>query len=138
MKKGRYSEAYNSLLRLRHTPLQAARDLYYIHIQLMEEAKIVRATNIVVRFIELFTIPRNRRATVAATVVMFAQQMCGINIIAFYSSSLFVEAGYTPRQALYASVGFGAVNFVFAFPALITIDRCEYFLRLYLARLRLM
>lgn len=28
MKKGRYDEAYESLLRLRNTPLQAARDLY--------------------------------------------------------------------------------------------------------------
>lgn len=30
------------------------------------------------RFIELFTIPRNRRATQASGVVMIAQQMCGI------------------------------------------------------------
>ena len=28
MGKGRYDKAYESLLRLRHTPLQAARDLY--------------------------------------------------------------------------------------------------------------
>jgi len=53
---------------------------------------------------------------------MIAQQMCGINIIAFYSSTIFVEANYTPRQALYASLGFGAVNFLFAFPAVFTID----------------
>ena len=34
-----------------------------------------------------------------------------INIIAFYSSTIFVEAGgYTPRQALGASLGFGAVK----------------------------
>ena len=34
-----------------------------------------------------------------------------------------MQAGSTERQALYASIGFGAVNFVFAFPALVTIDR---------------
>jgi hypothetical protein len=28
MSKGRYDKAYASLLRLRHTPVQAARDLY--------------------------------------------------------------------------------------------------------------
>lgn len=49
--------------------------------------------------------------------------MCGINIIAFYSSTIFVLGGSTPRQALFASLGFGAVNFVFAFPALFTIDK---------------
>jgi hypothetical protein len=46
----------------------------------------------------------------------------GINIIAFYSSSIFLESGYTPSQALYASLGFGAVNFTFALPAVFTID----------------
>lgn len=39
---------------------------------------------------------------------------------AFYSSTIFVEAGYTPRRALDVSLGFGAVNFAFAFPALWT------------------
>ena len=48
--------------------------------------------------------------------------MCGINIIAFYSSSIFVDSGFTAKEALYASLGFGAINFLFAFPALFTID----------------
>lgn len=122
MKKGRYPQALRSLIRLRYNKVQACRDLYYIHVQLLEEQKILRGDNYIKRFMELFTIPRVRRATVAATVVMLAQQLCGINIISFYSSTIFAEGGYTAKQALYASVGFGAVNFVFAFPALITID----------------
>jgi hypothetical protein len=79
MKQNRYVDAYHSLLRIRHTPLQAARDLYYIHVHLVEESKIARGTNYFVRFSELFTIPRVRRATLAAHTVMIAQQMCGIN-----------------------------------------------------------
>lgn len=75
MKKNRYPEAYRSLLRLRHSPLQAARDLYFIHVQLVEENKVIRATSYWRRFAELFTIPRVRRATVASGVVMLAQQM---------------------------------------------------------------
>ena len=47
-------------------------------------------------------------------------------VIAFYSSTVFAEAGYTPRQALLVSLGFGAVNFLFAFPAVFTIDTCSY------------
>lgn len=122
MKKGRYAEAYKSLLRLRNNPIQAARDLYYVHAQLVEEAAIIGESNYITRFIELFTIPRVRRATLASFTVMLAQQMCGINIIAFYSSSVFVKAGSSTLTALLASFGFGLVNFVFAFPALWTID----------------
>ena len=122
IKKGRYSKAFQSLCRLRNTPLQAARDLYYIHAQIMEENQFVAKSNYVTRFIELFTIPRVRRATLASFVVMLAQQMCGINIIAFYSSTVFVEAGADNLRALLASWGFGLVNFVFAWPAVWTID----------------
>ncbi|KAF2456049.1 hypothetical protein BDY21DRAFT_55132 [Lineolata rhizophorae] len=122
MKKNRYHKAYNSLLRLRFTPLQAARDLYYIHSQLQVEASIVGKSNYLTRFFELFTIPRVRRATLASFVVMIAQQMCGINIIAFYSSTVFVNAGASASDALIASFGFGLVNFVFAWPAIWTID----------------
>ena len=122
IKKGRYADAYKSLCRLRNTPLQAARDLYYVHAQIQEEADIIGRSNYLTRFIELFTIPRVRRATGASFTVMLAQQMCGINIIAFYSSTVFVQAGAGNLQALLASFGFGLVNFVFAWPAVWTID----------------
>ncbi|RMY86759.1 hypothetical protein D0864_07001 [Hortaea werneckii] len=122
MKKNRYQKAYRSLLKLRHHPIQAARDLYYIHCQLQIEASIVGKSNYVSRFTQLFTIPRVRRATMASFVVMIAQQMCGINIIAFYSSTVFRQAGASEKNALIASFGFGLVNFVFAWPAIWTID----------------
>ena len=83
LKKRKVNKAYASLLRLRNTPLQAARDLYFIHAQLLyedallEEAGLAKTSNIITRFVELFTIPRLRRATQASGVVMIAQQMCG-------------------------------------------------------------
>ncbi|KAF8635108.1 hypothetical protein AX15_000546 [Amanita polypyramis BW_CC] len=122
MKKGRYRQAYVSFCRLRNSHLQAARDLYYAHAQLSEEFEAVKGTNYFKRFFELFTIPRVRRATLASWVVMIAQQLCGINIIAFYSSTIFSEAGYSTKNSLLASWGFGLVNWVFAFPAVWTID----------------
>lgn len=126
--KGRYAQAYKSLLRLRNTPLQAASELYYIHAQLQMEQILIEETgvsaknNFFTRFIELFTIPRIRRATQASGIVMIAQQMCGINIIAFYSSTVFAQAGATVTGALLASWGFGIINFIFAWPAVWTID----------------
>ncbi|CAO2647249.1 Nn.00g081710.m01.CDS01 [Neocucurbitaria sp. VM-36] len=128
MKKKKYAKAYKSFLRLRNTPLQAARDLYYTHALLEQEEVLVREaglnpkSNFFTRFGELFTIPRVRRATQASGIAMIAQQMCGINIIAFYSSTIFKEGGATQKEALIASFGFGLVNFVFAWPAVWTID----------------
>jgi MFS family permease len=83
---------------------------------------VVKNANLLTRFTELFTIPRLRRATQASGVVMIAQQMCGINIIAFYSSTVFANAGASVTTSLLASWGFGLVNFVFAWPAVWTID----------------
>ncbi|OQE28277.1 hypothetical protein PENSTE_c003G07457 [Penicillium steckii] len=122
IRRGEMAKAYNSLCRLRNTPLQAARDLYYIHAQIQIEQSVIGESNYVTRFVELFTIPRVRRATLASFTVMIAQQMCGINIIAFYSSTVFSSAGANDTQALFASWGFGLVNFLFAFPAIWTID----------------
>lgn len=81
--KGKHRKAYESLLRLRNSPLQAARDLYMIHATLVEEKNMLEASgfaktdNMFVRFFELFTVPRLRRATQASGIVMIAQQMCG-------------------------------------------------------------
>lgn len=122
MKKDRYVDAYKSFCRLRNSELQAARDLFYVHCQLVEEMAVLKGSNYFSRFYELFAVPRIRRATLASFVVMIAQQMCGINIIAFYSSTIFVDAGYSAKQALLASWGFGLINWLFAFPAVWTID----------------
>lgn len=122
IKRGSAGRAYQSLLRLRNTPLQAARDLYYISAQIKIEQDIIGPSNYFTRFGELFTIPRVRRATLASFTVMIAQQMCGINIVSFYSSTIFANAGASNEQALFASWGTGLVNFVFAFPAVWTID----------------
>ncbi|MCJ1262775.1 hypothetical protein MMC22_002645 [Lobaria immixta] len=122
MKKGRYQKAFASLRRLRNTDMQAARDLFYIHAQLSTEEELKGNKGYFVRLIELWTLPRNRSATIASQTVMIAQQMCGINIMAFYSSFVFKDAGASDKAALWGSFGFGLVNFLFAIPALYVID----------------
>lgn len=83
IRKGKHAKAYRSLCRLRNTHLQAARDLYFIHAQLVQEELLVdemgiaKTDNFFTRFFELFTIARVRRATQASGIVMIAQQMCG-------------------------------------------------------------
>ncbi|KIN03084.1 hypothetical protein OIDMADRAFT_160645 [Oidiodendron maius Zn] len=122
LKKHRYRDSFNSFCRLRNTELQAARDMYYAHCQIIEEHDAFGGSSFLGRVVELFSVPRLRRATLGGAIVMTAQQFSGINIMAFYSSTIFSEAGYTTKQCLLASFGFGLVNFVFAFPAIWTID----------------
>lgn len=74
---------FRSFLKLRRTPLQAARDMYYAHSILrmedilVKESGVSHSDNFFTRFIELFTIARVRRATQASGIVMIGQQMCG-------------------------------------------------------------
>lgn len=74
------------------------------------------------KFKEIFTIRRNRNAAIASEIVMFMQQFCGVNAIAYYSTQIFIDSDFGEKAALAASLGFGAVNFLFAIPALYTID----------------
>ncbi|KAL4963467.1 sugar porter family MFS transporter [Aspergillus stella-maris] len=114
--------AYKSFQRLRNTDLQAARDLYYAYVGVELERKVNKGKNFFTMFFELFTVPRNRRATLASWIVMFLQQFCGVNLIAYYSSSIFQNSGYSTQEALLASMGTGILNWVFALPAFLTID----------------
>ncbi|KAI1619771.1 MFS transporter [Exophiala viscosa] len=124
IKNERYQEAFQSLYKLRNTELQAARDVYSTYLQRRAQKKVEESESpsFVRKIMELVTIPRIRRATTASYVVMLSQQLCGINIIAFYSSTIFAQAGFSMLGALVASCVFGFVNFIGAFPAIWTMD----------------
>ncbi|CAM0140929.1 hypothetical protein VKS41_003606 [Umbelopsis sp. WA50703] len=117
-KKGNYYKAFHSLKRLRWTELQAASDLYLIHESIKEEANFKRGNPLS----ELFTVARNRRAALASFIVMFLQQFCGVNVIMYYSSVIFKDAGVSEQTAITASLGAGILNFLFALPAIKLID----------------
>ncbi|ESW97020.1 hypothetical protein KL918_000631 [Ogataea parapolymorpha] len=121
MGKGRHREAFDAYSRIRKSPLQAARDTFYTHVLLLEESSYEVPFWTKVK--EIFTVRRNRNGAVGAWVVMFMQQFCGINVIAYYSSSIFKESGFSERDALLASWGYGMINWVFALPAFFSIDR---------------
>ena len=83
MSKGRHNDAYKSLLKYRGTKLLAARELFFVYAQMQAEEELIKESGVAVnanmftRFVEIFTIPRMRRAVLASFVVMIAQQMCG-------------------------------------------------------------
>lgn len=75
----RYAAAYRSLLRLRHTPIEAARDLYCITDAVKVEEKLRTGRNLFSDIRDVFRVPRVRYATLASWFIMFMQNFCGIN-----------------------------------------------------------
>ncbi|KAH9215872.1 MFS transporter [Leptodontidium sp. 2 PMI_412] len=122
MKHGKIAKGFESMSKLRAHPIIGARDFYYSYIIYLEEMKVAGGLGYFARMADCFRIPRIRRANYGASTVMLAQQMCGINIISFYSSTIFKNAGYSDTEALYASLGYGAVQVVFTIPTLFLID----------------
>ncbi|SPO06054.1 related to myo-inositol transport protein ITR1 [Cephalotrichum gorgonifer] len=152
--------AYRELKKLRNTELQVLRDLYLVHrsvdftnTELTPDPKVenkggaaetevtakpkmsVRLNQYFSRYRDLFVNHRLRNSTISSCTVALGQQLCGINIFAFYSSTLFlnVDGGLEYPgvlednkqrwlKALLYSFGFGLANFLFGIPAVGTID----------------
>lgn len=104
--------------------------------RLWSRPRPTRPVNYWQKLYQLFTIKRNRRAIVAAVVVMISQQLCGINALQFFSSTFYCDANAQQKnnnnnvvsnqsylQPLFLSWGIGLANFLFAFPAYYFIDR---------------
>lgn len=119
IKKNRYKDAFNSLVQFRNSKIQAARDLYYMALMIEINDRMNEGHN---AFWDIFAVGRNRRAFYASQIVMFMQQFCGVNVIAYYSSQIFRDSGFSVTDSIIASLGFGILNFLFAIPAVFTID----------------
>ncbi|KAK0884203.1 hypothetical protein LTR87_002142 [Friedmanniomyces endolithicus] len=123
-KGGRYDLAYASLSRLRNTELQAAIETYSAYLSQRHYVKLYgdERRSFYTKLRSLFTVSRTRYALYASSTVMLSQQLCGINIIAFYSTTIFSSSGFSATAALWASVVFGFINFIGAIPAVWTMD----------------
>ena len=66
LSKGRHHAAYKSMVRLRYSKIQAARDLFYMAELLNAEEGIKVGSGL----LELVRVPRNRRAMQASEIVM--------------------------------------------------------------------
>ncbi|GAP88037.2 putative sugar transporter [Rosellinia necatrix] len=138
--------AYEKLKKLRSCKLLAMKDIYLLHKTIEQESKEIgigfSEDSVFTKFGQLFTRRRLRNALISTSVVNLAQQLCGINVSAFYSGDFFFsvlpkgdgnggndgnnqEAQDRYKSLIVAmafSLGFGAVNFLFGLPAFKTID----------------
>ncbi|KAK2590741.1 hypothetical protein QQS21_011573 [Conoideocrella luteorostrata] len=139
MKGPNYSvdKAFRVLRRVRNTELQALRDMYVVHKSIEYEnmdlseldPHVFKSPGFfwVIRdfwrqYVQLFQRRRLRNAVISASTVNLAQQLCGVNVCAFYSGTLFNRVGSDRVIAMTYSLGFGAINFFFALPAVKSID----------------
>lgn len=82
--------AHASLKRLNRTELQATRELFMIYHSLEQENVRVGRDHrwYKTSILQLFTHQRSRHAMYASVTVMFLQQFCGVNVLAYYSTTV--------------------------------------------------
>ncbi|KAI0015312.1 hypothetical protein F4780DRAFT_90202 [Xylariomycetidae sp. FL0641] len=143
MRRRKFPEAYKAMMRLRQTELQALRDIYLVYVSVRKEGHyggveyeqhgdvaprgfLAHLKLYLFQYRQLFSERRLRNALISSSIVALAQQLCGINVFAFYSGTLFKSASQPESGSqllpMVYSVGYGAVNFVFGLPAIRTID----------------
>ncbi|KAK1487637.1 hypothetical protein CCUS01_14931 [Colletotrichum cuscutae] len=62
------------------------------------------------QYSHLLTTPRLRNAVWSTCIVALAQQLCGINVFAFYSNNFFIKGDPSPRNAMLYSLGFNLLT----------------------------
>lgn len=83
LQNSKVNEAHRSFRRIRNSELEAYRDLFYTYVGVQLERKANKGKSFFTKFWELFSIPRNARATMASWIITFGQQFCGVNVIAY-------------------------------------------------------
>ncbi|KAF2229056.1 general substrate transporter [Viridothelium virens] len=111
-------DAFASLIKLNKTKLQASRELFVIYRSLKEEPDDPWYSTVK----ELWTNRRTRNALVASVITMFLQQFCGVNVLAYYSTSALEPLKAFDSKPYYESLGLGVVNVIFTFPAFLLMD----------------
>lgn len=91
--------------------------------QVIEEFRRARGKEPRVSLLRELSLPGMARALVLGIVLAVLQQWCGINVIFSYAEEIFAAAGYQISGILFNIVVTGAVNVLFTWLALATIDR---------------
>lgn len=126
MEKRRYSDALNSFKKLRKSDIIAVRDFYQTFSLLeieREQQQSKMGPHWYQQVAHFFSNRRNRTGAIAAGLLMFSQQFCGVNVLTFYISKILTNAGFSVRSALGGACGFGALAFVGDVTSIPLIDR---------------
>jgi sugar porter (SP) family MFS transporter len=75
------------------------------------------------RYLEVCVYPRNRRALVYASAMIFFGQMTGINAVMYNMSNLMAKMNFSERESVLMSMVGGGALFLGTIPAVFTMDR---------------
>ena len=75
------------------------------------------------RYLEVCIYPRNRRALIYASAMIFFGQMTGINAVMYNMSNLMAKMNFNDRESVLMSMVGGGALFLGAIPAVFTMDR---------------
>lgn len=122
--KGRYGMAYNVWKRLRDINDEGAK-LEFLEMRqaALQEVERTRDESRFQSAVELFTIPRNRRALTYAVIMVTLGQMTGVNAVMYYMSTLMQAIGFGPKDSVFMSLVGGGSLLLGTIPAILFMDR---------------
>lgn len=97
----------------------------YLTMEVTVQNEIERSANTAwyQRYLEVCTYPRNRRALIYASAMIFFGQMTGINAVMYNMSNLMAKMNFSDRESVLMSMVGGGALFLGAIPAVFTMDR---------------
>ena len=97
----------------------------YLAMEVTVNNEVERSANIkwYARYMEVCVIPRNRRALIYASTMIFLGQMTGINAVMYNMSNLMAKMNFSDRDSVLMSMVGGGALFLGAIPAVFTMDR---------------
>lgn len=122
--KGRVGRAWKVWKSLRE--MSDPRDLTEFIIMeqtVKQEAERSANENWYQRYLDIFMYPRNRRALVYASAMIFFGQMTGINAVMYNMSNLLAKMNFDDRESVLMSMVGGGALFLGTLPAVFTMDR---------------
>lgn len=81
--------AFGYLRKLRHTDLRTGQDIFTTWYLIKDELRHSDQNGVLGRILDLYRLPRCRNALIAGLIVMSMQQFCGVNILSYYSSTVY-------------------------------------------------
>jgi sugar porter (SP) family MFS transporter len=126
MHKGRVLDAYKVWKRIRGVESREARDEFFVmRVSVLHERQVVSesAVHKNAPWLDVFTVPRARRALVYANIMILLGQLTGVNAIMYYMSVLMSQIGFDDEKANYMSLVGGASLLIGTIPAIFLMEK---------------
>ncbi|KAK6204939.1 general substrate transporter [Scheffersomyces amazonensis] len=122
--KNRLGEAYNVWKRLRDVEEYDSKVEFLEMRQAgIEEQERKNNESYVQVWMDLFTVPRNRRSLVYAVIMISLGQLTGVNAVMYYMSTLMIKIGFDTKNAVFMSLVGGGSLMLGTIPAILFMDR---------------